>query len=277
MRLSRAAVSVLLSLVAGLSLFGALAPVSPATASWSAARLNAEGFDSCTQYTAAHWNTIYANSPSNLRALGFYLGGKTADAFCFEPDATWIGNLDTSWKLIPIWDGLQAPCSSNTYLMSSDPTTAYNQGVNSAQNADIVMRRIGLGSGNVVYLDIEGYPSTCKTAAGHYIGGFTKGLHDLGYTSGVYSSACSPDMDYYTTLNNPPDDAYIAQYNGIDSANTSGSVDCVSSTSWDNHHRIHQYRGSHNVTYGGVTVNVDSDCVDGDTVSSNGSLNLTCG
>ena len=40
----------------------------------------------------------------------------------------------------------------------------------------------------------------------------------------------------------------------------------VPSTAWANHQRIHQYRGGHDDTYGGVTINIDSDYVDGATV-----------
>ena len=40
----------------------------------------------------------------------------------------------------------------------------------------------------------------------------------------------------------------------------------VPETAWANHQRIHQFRGGHDDTYGGVTINVDSDYVDGATV-----------
>jgi len=138
------------------------------------------------------------------------------------------------------------------------------------------MRRLGLSG--IVYLDLETYSGTsaCEAAVGHYAGGFTNRLHALGYRSGVYGSACSPDMDVYATLNNVPDDVWIAQYNGIDSAASSGSVDCVATTHWTHHQRIHQYRGTHDVTYGGVTVSVDSDCFDADTTGA-AALDLTCG
>ncbi|MES2032702.1 MAG: hypothetical protein V4466_00875, partial [Pseudomonadota bacterium] len=33
-----------------------------------------------------------------------------------------------------------------------------------------------------------------------------------------------------------------------------------------NHQRIHQFRGGHNETWGGTTINIDSDYVDGATV-----------
>ncbi len=39
---------------------------------------------------------------------------------------------------------------------------------------------------------------------------------------------------------------------------------------WSNHQRLRQYLGSHNETYGHVTINVDSDYIDGPTASGQG-------
>jgi hypothetical protein len=36
----------------------------------------------------------------------------------------------------------------------------------------------------------------------------------------------------------------------------------LSSTQWAGHHRVHQYQGGQNVTYGGATVNIDQDYLD---------------
>ena len=40
----------------------------------------------------------------------------------------------------------------------------------------------------------------------------------------------------------------------------------IPSTAWANHQRIHQFRGGHDETWGGTTINIDSDYVDGATV-----------
>ena len=40
------------------------------------------------------------------------------------------------------------------------------------------------------------------------------------------------------------------------------------SNAWTQHQRIHQYRGGHDETYGGVTINIDNNYVDGGTVGS---------
>lgn len=272
---------VLLLLVASLATAVTIGSSSSSPASAAASRFNGEGWDACDKYSAAKWNTIYANSPRNYRGLGFYLGGKTADDVCPGPfGSTWINNLNSGWRLAPIWDGLQAPsgCGGGySHRMSSDPSTSYNQGVNSANHAKIVMDNLGLSG--IVYLDLEAYSGTnaCEAAVGHYAGGFTNRLHALGYRAGVYGSACAPDMDFYATLNNVPNDVWIADYNGIDSAASSGSVSCVSSSHWVNHQRIHQYRGDVSITHGGVTLpDVDKDCYDGDTTGAV-EANMTCG
>ncbi len=40
------------------------------------------------------------------------------------------------------------------------------------------------------------------------------------------------------------------------------------SSAWNKHQRIHQFRGGHDETYGGVTINIDSDYVEGATVGA---------
>ena len=42
----------------------------------------------------------------------------------------------------------------------------------------------------------------------------------------------------------------------------------VPASAWTRHQRIHQYRGGHDETYGGVTINIDSDYVEGATVGA---------
>jgi len=124
MRILRAFLLLITAATMGLAVVSSNSPAIGA-----ASRFNGEGFDACTKFSAAHWNTIYLNSPNKYRGLGFYIGGKTADLRCPGPfDATWVNNLNSGWRLAPIWDGLQAPagCGSYTYPMSSNPTTSYN-------------------------------------------------------------------------------------------------------------------------------------------------------
>jgi hypothetical protein len=58
-----------------------------------------------------------------------------------------------------------------------------------------------------------------------------------------------------------PDDLWIANWNG----RRDTSDPNVPAGAWRNH-RIHQYRGGHDETWGGVTINIDNNYVEGATV-----------
>ena len=83
--------------------------------------------------------------------------------------------------------------------------------------------------------------------------------------SGVYGSAASMIRDLvsqYGTGYAVPDDVWIANWNGL--ATTDDPY--VPDSYWANHQRIHQYRGGHNETWGGVTINIDNNYLDGAVV-----------
>ena len=58
---------------------------------------------------------------------------------------------------------------------------------------------------------------------------------------------------------------WIANWNGVEGV---FGDPYVSDAIWPNHQRVHQYKGGHNETYGGVTINIDSNFVDGAVVGS---------
>ena len=87
--------------------------------------------------------------------------------------------------------------------------------------------------------------------------------------SGVYSSASSGISDLAARWGHgytEPDDLWIADWNGRKST----SDPYVPSADWPDHHRLHQYSGAHNETYGGTTVNIDGDYLDGATAGTGG-------
>jgi hypothetical protein len=85
-----------------------------------------------------------------------------------------------------------------------------------------------------------------------------------GYVSGVYGSATSSTMRDVAALGAAkPDNAWIANWNGVEDV---FGDPYVSDALWPNHQRVHQYKGGHKETYGGVTINIDSDYVDGAVV-----------
>ena len=74
----------------------------------------------------------------------------------------------------------------------------------------------------------------------------------------MYGSSASTIRDV-STLDKPPDLAWIANWNGVESV---FGDRYVSDSIWANHQRVHQYKGGHKETYGGVTINIDSNIVD---------------
>ena len=207
---------------------------------------------------------------SPYRAIGLYIGG--ANEACSQPNLspTWVQQESAAgWVLLPIYVGLQAPkngcgCAGIVASQASaEGTAAAIDAVNQAEAN-------GIGPGNPIYDDMEAYTrgSTNTPAVLAFLSAWTTQLHAHGYTSGVYSSANSGIADFVAANGNgfvEPDQIWIADWNG--QQNTNSSV--VPSSEWANHQRIHQYQGGHNATYGGATINIDSDYVDAGAASGN--------
>lgn len=123
-------------------------------------------------------------------------------------------------------------------------------------------RQLGFGPGTPLYYDMEAYSGTLNGRVLRFLTSWTRELHTLGYSSGVYSNSLSGIQalasNYTNTADTMPDVIYDALWNGA--ANTLDPI--LSSTQWAGHHRVHQYQGGQNVTYGGATVNIDQDYLD---------------
>ncbi|HEX5494314.1 MAG TPA: glycoside hydrolase domain-containing protein [Mycobacteriales bacterium] len=221
------------------------------------------GFDTCAAPSAA---TMQAWQPSSLNSVGVYIGGENRSC----PD----GNLSASWartvhadgySLLPIYVGLQAPCNARTNLAKIDPAQAGAQGVAAADTAVSDMQRFGMGTGNVVYLDMEFYDSTpsCTTAVLDFVSGWTVRLHQLQYVSGVYGNATSvaQDMARAALSQGPalPDALWFARWNNTVDVD---ATPYVPDTLWVGR-RAKQYQAPHNETHGGVTINIDGDYIQG--------------
>jgi hypothetical protein len=97
-----------------------------------------------------------------------------------------------------------------------------------------------------------------------FLSAWTSELHAKGYLSGVYSSTGSGIADLvsqYGTGYVEPDDIWLASWNGQQTT----SDPAIPPADWANHQRLHQYRGGHNETYGGYTINIDNNYLDGAT------------
>jgi hypothetical protein len=242
-------------------------PGPAAAASTAIADFTGLGFDACATPST---KTMAAWGASPYRVLGVYIGG--ANRACSQPNltSTWVNEqLEAGWRLIPTYVGLQSPtssCGSCAKLSSSQATT---QGTEDAEDAVAQAQAVGIVPGNPIYFDMESYSPTTSSSRATltFLAAWTARLHALGYASGVYSSSASGIADIAGEVGlgyEAPDDLWIANWNG--QANTIDPV--VPSTYWADHQRLHQYRGAHNEAYGGVTINIDSDYIDGATAGA---------
>lgn len=206
-------------------------------------------------------------SASPYRGVGIYIGG--INRACSQPNlsSAWVaGAIAAGWVLIPTYVGLQAPADT-CGCASINPTQAAAQGAAAAEDAVIQAAALGIAPGNPVYFDMEYYPrgGTNSSAVLTFLGAWTAELHARGYVSGVYGSASSVISDLvsqYGTGFLEPDDIWIANWNGLQTT----ADPYVPATYWSNHQRLHQYRGGHTETYGGVSINIDNDYIDGAVV-----------
>ena len=211
------------------------------------------GFDACTAPSVATMQAWLKFSP--YRAVGVYIGG--SDRACAQPNltASWVSQQQASgWHFIPIYVGPQA-----RFGEISSPAS---QAVSAAKDAVSQARLLGFGPGTPLYYDMEAYPATLNPRVLRFLTSWTRELHTLGYSSGVYSNSLSGIQALVNNYANPadtmPDVIYDALWNGA--ANTSDPL--LPSTDWAGHQRIHQFEGGQNATYGGDTLNIDKDYLD---------------
>ncbi|HET6571841.1 MAG TPA: DUF1906 domain-containing protein [Solirubrobacterales bacterium] len=228
------------------------------------------GFDACT---APSRRSMSAWSSSPYRAIGVYIGGLNRG--CSQPNltASWVGEQTAAgWHLIPTYVGLQAPTSSCSSCAKLSAGSATLQGGQAATDAVNDARLVGIGEGSPIYFDMESYTRTASASSATlaFLGAWTTRLHALGYESGVYSSSASGIADLVGRLGGLyqlPDHLWMANWNGRRSADDP----YVPASAWNDHQRIHQYRGGHDESYGGVTINIDNNYVEGATAGSGSS------
>ena len=219
------------------------------------------GFDQCAAGSISQMNNSWwPNTPWSWANI--YMGG--ANRGCGQSNLTsnWVNAILTrGWKLVPTWVGLQGPGSScgGCSQMSSNLSTARQQGINEANAATNAANALGLNPPTIIYYDMERYDPTSNSAVRAFIDGWTLGLHQRGNQAGVYGAGVNANNDW-SQVANVPDAVWIADWNG----NTSVyGLSGLSDNLWTNHQRIHQYQGGHNETWGGVTFNIDSNSTDG--------------
>jgi len=237
------------------------------------------GFDQCNAPSQRAMDRWMARSP--FTGVGIYISGYSRG--CREqPNLTpaWVSKqLRSGWRLLPITLGPQASCSTHFPRYGHDKTInstpgkegkywyARKMGLEEAAKTVRAAQRLGLSRGSVMYYDLEAFNESngrCRESALYFLSSWTSKLRALGYKSGVYSSAASgiKALDD-ARVNRPgkftmPDQIWIADWDG--KANTSSRF--VRESGWQPHRRVKQYRGGHNETWGGVTINIDRNWLD---------------
>ena len=225
------------------------------------------GFDACT---APSSQAMSAWKESPYRAVGVYIGGLNRG--CSQPNLTsaWVSRqVEAGWYLIPTYVGLQAPTSACSSCAKINPSQATAQGSAAASDAVAQAAALGMGPGSPIYNDMEAYTQTTSSTSATlaFLEAWTEKLHSLGYVSGVYSSSGSGIEDLVDQLGTGyvlPDQVWFANWNG----QATSTDPYIPSYAWSQQQRIHQYRGGHDERYGGVTINIDNNYVEGSTVGN---------
>ncbi|BCJ37437.1 hypothetical protein Athai_49400 [Actinocatenispora thailandica] len=248
-----------------LAITALVAPPRPAAAAAVAApgTYAGKGFDTCAAPSSA---AMHAWLASPYRSVGIYFGGPNRG--CAQPNLTadWVATQQAAgWHLLPLYMGLQAPCTTSNKKYRIDPATAATQGRSSADDAVTAAQAIGLPASSALILDMEAYrtgDTSCRNAVLSYVSSFNARLHTRGYFAGFYGSLGSGVTDQVSVYNSTSrvraDYLDFARYDGVATLSNSS----IPASYWSPHRRIKQYQGGHAETYGGVTMTIDNDLVD---------------
>ncbi|OGO32003.1 MAG: hypothetical protein A2Z16_16755 [Chloroflexi bacterium RBG_16_54_18] len=234
-----------------------------------------QGFDKCEIPTPDKLQAWIRNGPYS--AVNLYIGGAARSCSNLALSATYISQLSQQgWKFIPTWVGPQASCYSRPIArMSSDPVVSRQQGITEANAALDKAFDLGLTladrTGTVIYYDLENYDITntpCHESAKAFIEGWSSQVRARGSIAGVYS--LGPILNAYYSLPEKPDVIWPAHWHlpyEYDPDATVWDVYMLSNSFWSSRERIRQYAGGHTETWGGISITIDSNVLDGLTAS----------
>ena len=152
-------------------------------------------------------NAWLKNSP--FLAVGIYISGDSRGLPQPAQPHPGLG-LDPApkgWRLLPITLGPQASCSPRFPRYDDDPTIKAEAGARRQvpagpagraprrpSKAVAAAKALGIVPRSTLWYDLEGFDHTnrhCRESALAFLSAWTNRLHELGYVSGVYSSAGS--------------------------------------------------------------------------------------
>lgn len=228
----------------------------------TATKFSGLGFDTCTAPSLDALSAWWGTSP--YKVVNIYFGGRNRG--CAQPNltASWVlAAHRMGWRLLPTYFGYQPSCmfGNKTYRYTS--TDATSRGNADATDAVAQAKALGIRPGSGLYADVEHYDranTSCRTSVRRYVSAWTKTVHDAGYLSGVYVHQNSGLRElaetYQSTGYARPDAVWMARWDGNKSLTGWPNV---SNSLWAYWQRAKQYQGDHNETWGGVTLNIDSD------------------
>ena len=231
-------------------------------------------FDTCVTPDSATMDEWRTRSP--FWGVGVYFGGEATTCDRTNLTSSWVSRqVKRGWRILPIWVGPQAACSTVPYAADIDPdpagsyAAAAQQGRSNADAAVRAARNLGIASRSTLWYDIEDFglrDDHCRRSTLTFLSAWTKRLHALGFTSGVYSnvSAAVDALDYADTVSPGsyalPDQIWYAWDNGR--ADTYIDERWVRGDNWTPHARVHQYELDTLSTYGGVSMVIDHNFMD---------------
>ena len=265
-----ALVALLAALVVGLVLpdVARADPATPVTypAASSATRVQGRFFDPCTAPSLTALAAWRGTSP--YTGVNIYFGGRNRG--CAQPNLTaaWVRSASAAgWSLIPTYFGDQPFCASGSKPYRYAASGAAARGSADGTDAAALARGLGLLPGSALYADVEHYDRTdasCVAAVRTYVSEWTRALHRNGYLAGVYVHQDSGLRDlaasYFSTSLARPDAVWMARW---DNVATLTGWPTAGNTLWAEWQRAKQYRGDHVETWGGVSLNIDSDIIKG--------------
>jgi hypothetical protein len=220
------------------------------------------GFDTCAAPSLATmraWRRGFS-------VVGIYIGGVNAACGLGNLSASWVRSAaKMGWSMLPTYVGPQATCWAGGSGVLIDAKHAAAEGRAAANDAIGDLARLGLRKGAPVYYDMEGYNEDnagCVSAVLTFIGAWSRQLAARGYVSGVYSSQDSgiADMEAAAVAHRPgftrPRAIWIALW---DNRRTLSDGTLV----WPFTDRSKQYIGPHLHKVGGITLDIDTDWVEG--------------
>ncbi|MGZ8737292.1 MAG: glycoside hydrolase domain-containing protein [Nocardioides sp.] len=235
------------------------------TASSGGSRWTGYAFDACRAPSSRVMDRWRVASP--FLGVGIYIGG--ALRACPQKHLTrgWVRHqTGQGWRLLPIWVGPQASCTSYRRTISSRPSVARAQGVRAARGARNAATLLGLGRDSTLWYDLEWFQPgnhRCATSAMHFLSAWTEELHRGGYESGVYSSVSAGiaalGRERASTRFTAPDKVWFAWANGRRDVSWRKYV---KAPRWKLDRRVHQYALDVRATYGGVRMAIDRNFVD---------------